>query len=147
MRAAEITDALVDELVRQPYDFARVNFANGDMVGHTGVLESARMAVEAVDLCLGRLWQAIARSGGVLVVTADHGNADQMLDLQKDGSTRPRTSHSLNPVPFAIADGRDPALRVRHDVSGGLGNIAATCLELMGLQPPADYLPSLLEPA
>lgn len=147
MRAAEITDALVDELARNPYDFARVNFANGDMVGHTGVLESARMAVEAVDLCLGRLWQAIARSGGVLVVTADHGNADQMLDLQKDGSTRPRTSHSLNPVPFAIVDGRSPGLRVRHDAQGGLGNIAATCLELMGLQPPADYLPSLLEPA
>ncbi len=146
MQAAEITDALVAEMARQPYDFARVNFANGDMVGHTGVLESARMAVEAVDLCLGRLWQAIARQGGVLVVTADHGNADQMLDVEKDGTTRPRTSHSLNPVPFAIVDGRAPALRVRHDAVGSLGNIAATCLELMGLQPPADYLPSLLEP-
>jgi 2,3-bisphosphoglycerate-independent phosphoglycerate mutase len=146
MQAAEITDALIAALGRERYDFVRVNFANGDMVGHTGVLESARMAVEAVDLCLGRLRTAIERQGGVLVVTADHGNADQMIDAEKDGTTRPRTSHSLNPVPFAIVDGREPGLRVRPDAIGSLGNVAATCLELLGLRPPSDYLPSLLEP-
>ncbi|HWB73452.1 MAG TPA: 2,3-bisphosphoglycerate-independent phosphoglycerate mutase [Nannocystaceae bacterium] len=148
MKAAEVTDALVDAMMREHYDFVRVNYANGDMVGHTGVFESARMAVEAVDLCLGRVLAAVTKLEGILVVTADHGNADQMLDYEKDGSSRIRTSHSLNPVPFAIFDPRgNPALRTKDDGEpASLGNIAATCLELMGLQPPADYLQSLLVP-
>jgi 2,3-bisphosphoglycerate-independent phosphoglycerate mutase len=85
------------------------------------------------------------------VVTADHGNADQMLDVGKDGKKKPRTSHSLNPVPFVIVDDREPGGGPRVRTEDGpepasLGNIAATCLELLGLQPPADYLPSLLLP-
>ena len=150
MQAAQITDAMISALSHDRYDFARVNFANGDMVGHTGVLDSTRMAVEAVDLCLARLVTAVRKLNGVLVVTADHGNADQMLDLDKQGVARPRTSHSLNPVPFAILDWRDPMLgpELRRDdgSTANLGHVAATCLELMGLRAPEDYLPSLLLP-
>jgi 2,3-bisphosphoglycerate-independent phosphoglycerate mutase len=151
MKAAEVTDALIDAITRERYDFVRVNYANGDMVGHTGLFEPARLAVECVDLCVGRLLVAVRRLGGVLVVTADHGNADQMIDVEKDGTERPRTSHSLNPVPFVIADDREPGggPRMRTDTGpepASLGNVAATCLELLGFTPPADYLPSLLLP-
>jgi 2,3-bisphosphoglycerate-independent phosphoglycerate mutase len=151
MKAAEVTDALVTELGRLHYDFVRVNYANGDMVGHTGHLDATRVAVEAVDLCLARLVHAIRKLEGVLVVTADHGNADQMLERGADGRDRVRTSHSLNPVPFAIFDPRTPeqAPHVRPPDPAspfGLGHVASTCLELLGLTAPADYLPSLLAP-
>lgn len=148
MKAAEITDALLAAFANPsigPFDFARVNYANGDMVGHTGLIEPARMAVEVVDMCIARVIRAVKKHHGVVIVTADHGNADQMLDVAKDGSSRPRTSHSLNPVPFAIFDwrcnGDAPAV---VQTPANLGNVAATCLELLGLQPPEDYLPSLL---
>lgn len=151
MKAAEVTDAIVEELGRRHYDFVRVNYANGDMVGHTGHLDATRIAVEAVDLCLARLVPVIRRLEGILVVTADHGNADQMFDREKDGTEKVRTSHSLNPVPLTIFDPRSPeqAPRVRpfdpaHPF--GLGHVAATCLELLGLCAPTDYLPSLLAP-
>ncbi len=144
MKAAEITDALVGELRAQPYDFARVNYANGDMVGHTGKLDASRLAVETVDLCLARLVPVVRDLGGVLVVTADHGNADQMFD-RKNGTKKPRTSHSLNPVPLHIFD-PERGLALDPDAMRGatLGNVAATCLELMGLQVPSDYARSLL---
>ncbi|HET6584224.1 MAG TPA: 2,3-bisphosphoglycerate-independent phosphoglycerate mutase, partial [Nannocystaceae bacterium] len=93
MKAAEVTDGLIDAISRERYDFVRVNYANGDMVGHTGLFVPARLAVECVDLCIARLDDAVRRLGGILVVTADHGNADQMLDVGKDGSETPRTSH------------------------------------------------------
>jgi 2,3-bisphosphoglycerate-independent phosphoglycerate mutase len=149
MKAAEVTDALVTELGRRHYDFVRVNYANGDMVGHTGHLGATRIAVEAVDLCLARLVLAVRKLEGVLVVTADHGNADQMLEHGADGRDEIRTSHSLNPVPFAIFDPRSPeqAPPVRPPDPAhpfGLGHVASTCLELLGLSAPVDYLPSLL---
>jgi 2,3-bisphosphoglycerate-independent phosphoglycerate mutase len=146
MKAAEITDALISCLRGSHFDFARINYANGDMVGHTGNFEASRIAVEVVDLCLARLIPVIESLGGVLVVTADHGNAEHMIDVEKDGTEKPRTSHSLNPVPFAIIDPREPGRgpAVRRDLDAGLANVAATCLELMGLQPPDDYLPSVL---
>jgi 2,3-bisphosphoglycerate-independent phosphoglycerate mutase len=151
MKAAEITDAMLAALVDPSlggFDFARVNYANGDMVGHTGLIEPARMAVEVVDLCVARVIATVQRLGGVVVITADHGNADQMLDVAADGTSRPRTSHSLNAVPFAILDwrcvGNGPAVQ---QTPGNLGNVAATCLELLGLVAPEDYLPSLLAPA
>ncbi len=149
MKAAEVTDALVAALQRRHYDFVRVNYANGDMVGHTGVLDAARMAVEVVDLCLARVIACVQKLGGVVVVTADHGNADQMIDLDAKGREQVRTSHSLNPVPFVIVGAGEP-IEVRRDAAAdaaNLGWIAATCLELMGLQAPAEYLPSLLAPA
>ena len=146
MKAAEITDTLIAQLRQGNYDFARVNYANGDMVGHTGHLDASRMAVEVVDLNLARLLPVVRSLGGVLVVTADHGNADQMFDLGKDGNERPRTSHSLNPVPLHIYDAGRPGLALDADALQGanLGNVAATCLELMGLTPPSDYARSLL---
>jgi len=151
MKAAEVTDALLTELGHRHYDFVRVNYANGDMVGHTGHLDATRVAVEAVDLCLSRLVLAIRRLEGVLVVTADHGNADQMLERGADGRDRIRTSHSLNPVPFSIFDPCLPehAPRVRPPDPAhpfGLGHVASTCLELLGFSAPADYLPSMLAP-
>jgi 2,3-bisphosphoglycerate-independent phosphoglycerate mutase len=153
MKAAEITDRVIDELARGRWNHVRLNYANGDMVGHTGVFESALLAVEAVDLQLGRLIPVVAKLGGALVVTADHGNADEMLELDPKtgealrdplGNPRPRTSHSLNRVPFHVhAPGAE--LRMRGDlVSPGLANVAATVLHLMGWSAPEDYAPSLL---
>jgi 2,3-bisphosphoglycerate-independent phosphoglycerate mutase len=153
MKAAEITDRVLDELAANRWDHVRLNYANGDMVGHTGVLDAAVLAVEAVDLQLGRLIPAIARLGGALVVTADHGNADEMYELdpktgeaQRDaaGAPRPRTAHSLNRVPFHVyAPGT--GLRIRGDRgSAGLANVAATILQLMGRRAPPDYDESLL---
>ncbi|TPV93739.1 MAG: 2,3-bisphosphoglycerate-independent phosphoglycerate mutase [Myxococcales bacterium FL481] len=149
MKAAEVTDRLVAEVQTHPYDLVRVNYANGDMVGHTGDLHAARMAVEAVDLCVGRLVAVVKRMRGILLVTADHGNADQMFEFKNDERIV-RTSHSLNPVPFAVFDpsapGQSPRLsaKVVRDTTPGLANLAATTLELLGLRAPEDYEPSLL---
>lgn len=147
MKAAEVTDALL-KLLREPgpgFDFVRLNYANGDMVGHTGDLRATMLAVEAVDLCLARLVSATKALRGVLIVTADHGNADQMFD--GTGQARqPRTSHSLNPVPLVIYDPREPsggpALTLPEHP--GLSNLAATSLTLLGFVPPEDYDPSLI---
>jgi 2,3-bisphosphoglycerate-independent phosphoglycerate mutase len=149
MKCAEVTDALLEALREgiegQPFDLVRLNYANGDMVGHTGDLRSTILAVEAVDLCLARLVAATRALEGVLLVTADHGNADQMFDGA--GEQRAvRTSHSLNPVPLAIFDPREPdggpALSLPE--RPGLSNLAATTLELLGFVAPDDYDPSLL---
>jgi 2,3-bisphosphoglycerate-independent phosphoglycerate mutase len=147
MKAAEITDRVLAELA-SGYDFIRMNLANGDMVGHTGDLRATIMAVEAVDLCLARLVAGIRRAKGVLVVTADHGNADQMFDRRGDGSYQARTSHSLNRVPFVIFDpqARGDGLRLQTPPRAGLANVAATCLELLGFAAPEGYEPSLLAP-
>jgi 2,3-bisphosphoglycerate-independent phosphoglycerate mutase len=145
MKAAEVTDGLLAALDDGPWDLVRVNYANGDMVGHTGDLRATILAVEAVDLCLARLVEGVTRRGGVLVVTADHGNADQMLEGQGAGR-RARTSHSLAPVPFVIVDPREPgeAPRLAAVAGAGLANVAATLLELLGFAAPADLQPSLL---
>jgi len=154
MKAAEITDRLIDELRTGRHRFARVNYANGDMVGHTGSFDATVVAVETVDLQLARLIEAVDQLGGVLVVTADHGNADEMFQRDKKGgvlrdkeSGQPvvKTSHTLNPVPFVV---HDPAAIdqyvVAESVEAGIASVTATCLELMGLSPPADLAPSLL---
>ncbi len=145
MKAAEITDRLIAELARGP-KFVRVNYANGDMVGHTGDLHATILAVEAVDLCLARLVAAVRKRKGVLVITADHGNADQMFDRRPDGALQVRTSHTLNRVPFAIVDPREPGggPRVAPGPAAGLSNVASTCLELLGYTPPETYRASLL---
>ncbi len=153
MKAAEITDATLEALASGDYRFLRINYANGDMVGHTGDFEATVIAVEAVDLCLARLKAAIDAVGGTLLVTADHGNADDMVERKKGGEPkideagrpRRRTSHSLNPVPFILyrADGVETHFQDDLD-EAGLANVAATVLELLGYQPPADYCPSLL---
>jgi 2,3-bisphosphoglycerate-independent phosphoglycerate mutase len=145
MKAAEITDRLICELDRGPR-FVRVNYANGDMVGHTGDLHATILAVEVVDLCLARLVSAVCKRKGILVITADHGNADQMFDRRPDGALQVRTSHTLNRVPFAIVDPREPGggPRVAPGPAAGLSNVAATCLELLGYTPPETYRASLL---
>ncbi|MFM2420065.1 MAG: Phosphoglycerate mutase, partial [Pseudomonadota bacterium] len=153
MKAAEITDALVDALESGKYKHLRVNYANGDMVGHTGVRDAAVLGVEAVDLCLGRLMPVIAKLGGAMLVTADHGNADQMYELDKKGSVQRdaagkplvKTSHTLNAVPFLVyAPGY--ALHIDTTVNTpGLANVAATVLHLLGYAAPEGYGASLLK--
>lgn len=154
MKAAEITDRLIDELRTGRYRHARVNYANGDMVGHTGHREAAIQAVEAVDLQLARLLPVIEAQGGALLVTADHGNADCMVEIDKksgepvvdaEGRTRPKTSHTLNPVPLHVyAPGTQVALDPVRSRDAGLANLAATVLALLGYEAPEDYAPSLL---
>ena len=152
MKAAEITDRLLAELASGRHRHARVNYANGDMVGHTGHYEASIQAVEAVDLQLGRLLPAIRALKGALVVTADHGNADEMFELDKQGAAkidaegrpRKRTSHTLNPVPLHIfAPGYE--LRLKTGQQPGLANLAASVLQLLGYQAPEDYQASLFE--
>jgi 2,3-bisphosphoglycerate-independent phosphoglycerate mutase len=154
MKAAEATDALIHELIQRPYGFARINYPNGDMVGHTGVFEAARMGVEAVDLVLGRLLPVIEKLGGVALITADHGNADEMYEVDKKGAVKmengkpkAKTSHTLNPVPFIIYDpAHSGSYALRSDIAKpGLANIAATALDLMGYQAPQGYEPSLIQ--
>jgi len=149
MKAAEITDAVVDAIGSGQYDHVRLNYANGDMVGHTGDLAATRMAVEVVDRCVGRLCEAVRDADGLLLVTADHGNADEMWirkkgAIQRDASGQPlpRTSHSLNEVPFIVFDPRGE-IEIA-DGEHGLAAIATTVLALCGLQPPEGYVPGLV---
>ena len=156
MKAAEITDKVINAIERtdNPYQFIRLNYANGDMVGHTGIFEAVRIAVETVDLCLGRLIKAINKAGGIMIVSADHGNSDDMYERNKktkevaideNGRPKPKTSHSLNPVPVIIYDPTGKA-KVRLSEKEGLGisSLAATCLNLIGFEAPADYDPSVV---
>ena len=129
MSAHEVADEAVKRIESGNYDVIILNFANCDMVGHTGVYEAARLAVEAVDECVNQVVEATSRMGGVTLITADHGNAERMLDA--DGST-PYTAHTTNLVPFYIV-GADVKLR-----DGRLADIAPTMLDLMGLEKPAE---------
>lgn len=156
MKAAEVADEVIAGILSRRFPFIRVNFANGDMVGHTGVLDATILAVEAVDLCLGRLWREVRGAGGLMIVTADHGNADQMYQRAKDGSVLrdasgsflPLTSHTLNPVRFVVADTRaTPGYTLTPPPQAGLANVAATILNLLGYNAPEDYSPSLITPA
>jgi 2,3-bisphosphoglycerate-independent phosphoglycerate mutase len=129
MSAYEATDVFVEGWGELEPAFAIINFANADMVGHTGVIEAAVKAVEAVDECLGRVVEAVHESGGACIVTADHGNADEMLE--EDGS--PDTAHSLNPVPFVVTAGADGL-----DGEGILADVAPTALALMEIEQPEE---------
>ncbi len=155
MRAAEITDRLIDELRSGRHRHARVNYANGDMVGHTGDLEATITAIQGVDHQIGRVVRCIAEMRGALIVTADHGNADEMVELDSkgdprldaEGQHRAKTSHSLNAVPFSLYA---PADRLALEPRGerpALANVAATTLQLLGYERPKDYEPSLLKDA
>jgi 2,3-bisphosphoglycerate-independent phosphoglycerate mutase len=154
MKAAEIADAVLEALGGNTHRFLRLNFANGDMVGHTGQLLPTVVAMEALDLSLGRILQGVRAANATLVVTADHGNAEDMVERDKtgaplrkdDGALRGKTSHTTNPVGIWIHRPEGPQLRLRRDLpEGGLSNVASTVLELLGFAPPADYQPSLLE--
>ena len=144
MKAAEITRATIDLLESGRFRFGRINFANGDMVGHTGHVPATVQALECVDRCLGQLIRCIRKLGGVLIFTADHGNADEMF-VEIEGKRIPRTSHSLNPVPFVICDSlEDGCYDLVPHMEGGLSNVAATVFNLLGYQAPEDYSPSLI---
>ncbi len=153
MKSAEITDQVVEAIRSGKYDTIRINYANGDMVGHTGNFQAVLCALGAVDLALARLRKAIDETGGVLIISADHGNADDMFEHNKKGETvldenglpARKTSHSLNPVPCIIYD---PESRGEYSdqLKTGLGisSLAATVIELLGYLPPEGYDPSVL---
>jgi len=145
MKAEEITEKVIELLKSGDYRFGRLNFPNGDMVGHTGSMEAAIIAMETVDKCLGELLTAIRETGGIAVVTADHGNADQMFTIDKTGGKSVKTAHTLNPVPFVIHDPQyQKEYRMADLKEKGLSNIAATLLNLLGYDKPEDYDPSLI---
>ncbi|MDR2499949.1 MAG: 2,3-bisphosphoglycerate-independent phosphoglycerate mutase [Treponema sp.] len=163
MKCAEIADQVCAAIASGNYDFIRLNFPNGDMVGHTGVYQAAVCSMESMDIQLGRIARAVEKAGAALVITADHGNSDDMYEHDKKtgavlykagGVPKAKTSHSLNPVPCVIYDpefqgeydageagGRESCLRQGL----GISSIAATCLELLGYLPPGDYDPSVLK--
>ena len=154
MKCAEITDKVIEAIKSGKYDHIRLNYPNGDMVGHTGVFNAVCCSMEGMDLQLGRLKAAIDEAGGILCLTADHGNSDDMYEHAKDGSVKmdkngepkPKTSHSLNPVPGIIYD---PEYKGEYDnekLNDGLGisSWPATLMELMGYLPPKDYDKSLI---
>ncbi len=155
MKAAEIADAMIAALQSGQYRTLRCNFANGDMVGHTGNFSAATLAIEAVDLSLARVLQAVDAAGGVALITADHGNADEMFELDKktkqpaqnpDGSFKAKTAHTLNPVPLILYDNVSGGrLGLKQTPTAGLSNIAATVANLLGLEKYPAWDDSLLE--
>ena len=155
MKADEITDVVIKAIESGEYQFIRLNFPNGDMVGHTGVASAVKIAVEAVDENVGRIMAALKKAKGILVCSADHGNADDMCELDKktgalvldeQGRRKPKTAHSLNPVPGIIYDPSGVANARLADVpKAGIANLAATCITLLGFEPPEDYAASLVE--
>jgi 2,3-bisphosphoglycerate-independent phosphoglycerate mutase len=160
MKCAEIADQVIKAIGSGKYDFIRLNFPNGDMVGHTGVYQAVVCSMEGMDLQLGRLQKAVDEAGAVMVITADHGNSDDMYEhdkktgavsLKPDGTPKAKTSHSLNPVPCIIYDpeykGEYPKEPHESSLNEGLGisSIAATCIQLLGYIPPEDYDKSILK--
>jgi 2,3-bisphosphoglycerate-independent phosphoglycerate mutase len=136
MSAFEVTDELVAAIKSGEFDFIVVNYANTDMVGHTGDFEAARKAVEAVDTCLGRLAEAVEEQGGALLITADHGNAETMIDPE---TGEPHTAHTTNRVPVMLVGGAEPGRNAPLALNDGrLADVAPTLLDLLGLPQPND---------
>lgn len=140
MKCREITDCLLEAMGSRKYGFLRCNFPNGDMVGHTGIMDAVITSMEALDVQLGRIRQAAREMGYILLVTADHGNADVMLEKNKKGGMQVRTAHSLSPVPF-IMEGTDRTLAAG---AYGLANVAATVAELLEIPVPEMWEKSML---
>ena len=153
MKCAEIADRVIEEVESGKWQFIKMNFPNGDMVGHTGVFEAVVCSMEALDLQIGRIEEAVRKAGGILVITADHGNADDMIEhnkkgeasLKANGEPKAKTSHSLNPVPCIIYD---PCYNGEYskELAQGLGisSIATTCIELLGYEKPEGYDPCIV---
>jgi 2,3-bisphosphoglycerate-independent phosphoglycerate mutase len=131
MSAPEVTDKVVEAIRSGRFDAIVMNYANADMVGHTGRIDAATKAVETIDTCLGRLSEAVEQAGGTLVITADHGNAEMMRDSE---TGEPHTAHTLNPVPFVVVN---PPAEIGHLENGRLSDIAPTLLDILGLTTPA----------
>ena len=156
MKCAEITDKLIECLESGKYTYLRVNFPNGDMVGHTGNLQATRCSMEALDLQLKRIIDVVDKLHGVALITADHGNADEMYEMdkktkqpkpEKDGSFKSKTSHTLNPVPCIIYDNfYSENYTVKEDNGQfGLANVAATMVNLLGYEAPEMWNESIIE--
>ena len=156
MKCAEITDKLIECLQSGKYKVLRVNFPNGDMVGHTGSLAATRCSMEALDLQLGRILPVVDALGGVAIITADHGNADEMFEmdkktglpkLDKNGNMKAKTSHTLNPVPCIFYDNTEAKnhYAVKLDGKFGLSNVAATTVNLLGYEAPEMWDESIIE--
>lgn len=154
MKAADIADTALTQIDEFAPDFVRLNFANGDMVGHTGNIQAARIAMESMDLALARLIAGVTKRQGICLVTADHGNCEEMAAHDKSGQLKrtaegaliPVTAHTRFPVPVMVVGHGADKLRWRDDVvSPGLANLSATSLALLGLQAPEDYAPSVLK--
>ncbi len=152
MKCAEITDRLIEELESGKHKTLRVNFPNGDMVGHTGNFLATECSMEALDLCLARILAVVEKLGGVALITADHGNADEMYEvdkkgevkLSKDGKPKAKTSHTLNRVPCILFDPKGGRTLRADDGSFGLANVAATVVNLLGYEAPSMWESTLL---
>lgn len=145
MKAFEIAEEAEKLLATSKYRWGRVNFANGDMVGHTGIVDATVTAVETVDTCVGRLLKVVDDMKGLAIITADHGNADEMFTV-KGGKKSVKTAHTLNPVPFIIYDPQYNGEYEMAQVSNaGLSNIAATLLNLLGYEKPDEFDASLIK--
>ena len=141
MKSKEITEKMVQAIASGKYQFIRCNYHNGDMVGHTGVMEAVVTAMECVDNGLKAILEAADKYGYTVLITADHGNADQMTETKK-GKTSVRTAHSLNPVPFIIYD-RDNEWTIKEG-NFGLANVAPTVVKMMGLTAPSCWEESMV---
>ena len=142
MKSADIVDDLIEAIKSKKYDFLRCNFPNGDMVGHTGSMQATIIGVEAVDIGLARLMKVCDEYGVTMLVTADHGNADEMLEKNKKGEVQVRTAHSLNPVPFIIYD-KDVKYTIKEG-NYGLSNVAPTVVKMFGLTAPDCWQESMI---
>jgi len=165
MKCAEIADKVIEALRSGKYDFIRLNFPNGDMVGHTGIYQAVVCSMEAMDIQIGRIAKAVDEAGGVMLITADHGNSDDMYEHDKktgavtfkaDGTPRAKTAHSLNLVPCIVYDpeykgeypnGQGESSLKESALQEGLGisSVAATCIQLLGFVPPEEYDKSVLK--
>ncbi len=154
MKCADIADNVIDVIEKGEYEFIKMNFPNGDMVGHTGNWEAVLCSMEALDLSIGRIKEAVEKAGGIMVISADHGNSDDMFEhdkktgdvvIKENGKPKAKTSHSLNPVPCIIYDPESKNEYSRKLNEGlGISSLAATCIELLGYEPPEDYDKSVL---
>ncbi len=155
MKCAEITDTLIEALKSGKYKYLRCNFPNGDMVGHTGNFAATRCSMEALDLQLARILKVVDELNGIALITADHGNADEMYELdkktnmpkvEKDGGFKAKTSHTLNPVPFIVYDNNPDKKYSLHNIpNAGLSNMAATVVNLLGFDAPEMWEDSLVK--
>ena len=143
MKSAEITEEVIKAMETKEYQFIRVNYPNGDMVGHTGNLDATICSMDALDLGLTRLYKASKELGYTLLITADHGNADEMLEKNKKGQIAVRTAHSLNPVPFIIVD--DEIKVELNEGEFGLANVAPTVAKLFDLKAPECWEKSIIK--
>jgi 2,3-bisphosphoglycerate-independent phosphoglycerate mutase len=142
MKSAEITDKLIAAIESGKYGFLRVNYPGGDMVGHFGELEPTIIAMEAIDVCLKRIVDTVNKLGGMTIITADHGNAEELIDEHGN----PKTSHTTNKIPFIFVDETENRKKYQLKTGEyGLANVASTISNLLGVDADESWLPSMIE--